>query len=246
MRITFLNIPVDCYCKDELLEIISRVIEGGSRIRIEGLNVAKLIQSRNNHALFDALQEAELIHVDGFGIAFGMKLFGISLKNRTAGIDLMIDICERSVVSNAGIFLLGASQDVIDSTKSKLLCDIPSLRISGSRNGYFLPEEEVNIVSAIKNSGAKILFIGMPSPRKELFVKKYWSELANIQIAMGVGGSFDVISGKLKRAPKWMQKVGLEWFFRLIQEPRRLFPRYVITNCFYLCLLIKLAFSPVK
>jgi N-acetylglucosaminyldiphosphoundecaprenol N-acetyl-beta-D-mannosaminyltransferase len=239
MRVNFLSCPIDLLSIDEIFEKINDSISGKSKIRVEGVNVAKLVQSSKDIGLSEALQDAELVHVDGFGIELGMRLSGMPLKNRIAGIDLMLKICEFSVLSDSGIYLLGASQNVLEGVKEKLLEKIPGIKISGSGNGYFLPEQEPRVVADIQNSQAKILFIGMSSPKKELFIQNYWAELKNIQIAMGVGGSFDVISGRLKRAPKWMQNSGLEWVFRLIQEPRRLFARYALTNTQYLFLLVK-------
>lgn len=245
-RIFFLNCPVDVCSVPDIFDLINNSIKGKFRLRIEGINVAKLVESSKNRALFNALQNAELVHVDGFGIALGMSISGIPLRDRIAGIDLMLKICEFAAINNYGIYLLGATQVVLDETQDRLLEKIPELKILGSRNGYFSTDQELDIVANIQNSQAKILFIGMSSPKKELFIHSYWTELEHLQIAMGVGGSFDVISGRLRRAPKWMQKFGLEWLFRLIQEPRRLFFRYAVTNIIYLFLLIKAKISSIK
>ncbi|PTS82280.1 UDP-N-acetyl-D-mannosamine transferase [Pseudomonas sp. HMWF032] len=236
-RIDFLGCPLDLLAEQALIEDATRALNGGVRIRLEGLNVAKLIDARATPFLMRALHEAERIHIDGAGIAIGLKWLDIPAPPRCAGIDLMHKLCALAVKTNASVYLLGARTGVVGSAAQRLVSQYPGLRIVGVRDGYFRAEEEAAVVEDIRASGADLLFVGMSSPKKELLLQQYWPQLG-VKIGMGVGGSFDVISGELKRAPYWMQKLGMEWCFRLYQEPQRLFWRYIKTNFFYMLLLL--------
>lgn len=236
-RINLFGCPLDLMSLQDLLDNASRALAGEYRLRLEGLNVAKLVDARGDTQLMSALEEAERVHVDGAGIALGLRLLGISAPPRRAGIDLLGDLCALAEKTGASVYLLGARREVVELTAHYLRERYPALRIAGIRDGYFKAEEEANVAEAIRASGADILFVGMSSPRKEVLLQKHWPTLG-VKIGMGVGGSFDVLSGKLPRAPRWVQVIGMEWFFRLILEPRRLLWRYVRTNGIYLTLLI--------
>ena len=164
--------------------------------------------------------------------------FVIDIKERVAGIDLFEELVKLSAAKNYPIFLLGAKENVVNDTKSTLLQKYNNLKIAGIHHGYFWDDEEI-VVEKIKKSGAKLLFVAITSPKKENFINK-WKDELGVEFVMGVGGSFDVVAGKVKRAPNWMQRSGLEWFFRLAQEPRRMFKRYAITNIKFLFLILNI------
>jgi len=235
-RMSFLGCPLDLSGGEEIL----RRIEGaaslaGPRLRIEGLNVAKLVDARKDMDLMAALREAEIVHVDGQGVALGLAALGIKAE-RCAGIDLMQQICQRASMLGHSIYLLGAREEIVAAVVERLNATLPALAIAGWRDGYFTEDEEPAVADAIAASGAAILFIGISSPKKELFLRRNWERLA-VPVAMGVGGSFEVVSGRLPRAPRLMQRSGLEWLFRLCLEPRRLAGRYLRTNAVYAWLL---------
>jgi N-acetylglucosaminyldiphosphoundecaprenol N-acetyl-beta-D-mannosaminyltransferase len=235
-RVSFLGCPIDLHGRAELLRRVETAARGqGARLRIEGLNVAKLVDSRSDPELLQALREAEIVHADGQGIVLGLAGLGLRAE-RCAGIDVMQDICERASRLGLGVYLLGARTEIVAAAARQLQERWPSLVISGWRNGYFTETEEDAVVDAINASGAAFLFIGISSPKKELFLRENWNRLA-VRVAMGVGGAFDVISGHRPRAPLLMQRAGLEWFFRLCLEPRRLALRYFRTNIVYAWLL---------
>lgn len=237
-RTSFLGCPVDLIDRAELLDRAEQAGRGhGPRLRIEGLNVAKLVEARRDPALTRALDDAELVHVDGQGIVLGLAALG-RRSERYAGIDLMQDLCARAARSGLPVYLLGARPEIVAATAARLRQRWPSLVIAGLRDGYFERTEEAAVVDAINASGAAFLFIGISSPKKELFLHEHWQRLG-VPIAMGVGGSFDVLSGRLRRAPRWMQAIGLEWLFRLCLEPRRLAVRYISTNAVYAWLLAR-------
>lgn len=235
-RIEFLGCPLDLLSPQDIIEQARRALTDGRHLRLEGLNVAKLVDARATPLLMQALQEAECVHIDGAGISLGLKALGIEAPPRCAGIDLMGLLCEMAAATGASVYLLGARQEVVELTAEHLLAAYPGLRIAGIRNGYFTTSEEAEVIESVRASGADILFVGMSSPKKELLLQTHWSSLG-VKVGMGVGGSFDVLSGQLPRAPYWVQKIAMEWLFRLIQEPRRLLWRYVRTNSIYLLIL---------
>lgn len=241
-RLRFFDCPLDLLAPADLLQRAQAAAVGGAPLRIEGLNVAKLIDARAQAPLRAALDEAELVHIDGGGISIGLRWMGVAPPPRRAGIDLMQDLCAQAAQSGDGVYLLGARPAVVAAAAERLRAAAPGLRIVGARDGYFGEAEVPQVVAAIRASGARYLFVGISSPKKELFLQRHWSELG-VAVAMGVGGSFDVLSGMLPRAPLLMQRFGMEWLFRLALEPRRLGWRYVRTNFLYLLLLLRARLS---
>ncbi|QXI26268.1 WecB/TagA/CpsF family glycosyltransferase [Pseudomonas vanderleydeniana] len=235
-RIEFLGCPLDLLSPQDIIEQAKLALVGGKRLRLEGLNVAKLVDARAAPCLMQALHQAEHIHIDGAGISLGLKVLGVEAPPRCAGIDLMGLLCEMAAATGASVYLLGARQEVVELTAERLLTRYPGLRIAGLRNGYFSSSEEADVIREVRDSQADMLFIGMSSPRKELLLQTHWSDLG-VKVGMGVGGSFDVLSGQLPRAPRWVQRIAMEWLFRLLLEPRRLLWRYVYSNSIYLLLL---------
>ena len=153
----------------------------------------------------------------------------------------LLTLAERK---NYRVFFLGATEDVIRRAVDKIKKLFPKLMIAGYRNGYWSEKEEESVVNTIKHSSPDILFVGISSPKKEYFLNTYISKM-NVPFSMGVGGSFDVIAGKKSRAPLLLQKCGLEWFWRLMQEPRRMWKRYLIGNVIFIWLVIKELFKKI-
>ena len=176
-------------------------------------------------------------------VVWAANLLGLNLPERVSGIDLMESLVELSFNKGYKCYFLGATQEVVQKFvaiyKDKYSDDI----IAGFRNGYFNEQEENAYCRKISESGANILFVAITSPKKEIFLNKYKDQLKNVNFIMGVGGSFDVISGKIKRAPIFMQRIGLEWFYRFLQEPRRLWKRYLLGNMKFIWLVIKEYFN---
>jgi N-acetylglucosaminyldiphosphoundecaprenol N-acetyl-beta-D-mannosaminyltransferase len=223
---------------EQILTQVDQAIRHGRRLRIEGLNVAKLVHARRDRALMLALEEAEIVHLDGVGVALGGWLLGYPLPPRSAGIDLMLDLVSQAARNNYHVYFLGAAKEVVHETVEVLRRGLPLLTVAGARDGYFTAGEEPAIAEDIRRSGAHLLFLGISSPKKELFVSRWWAALG-VAVSMGVGGSFDVICGRVRRAPLRVQRLGLEWLFRLCQEPRRLGYRYFSTNSIFAMLLLR-------
>ncbi len=235
-RISFFNVDIDLLTMDETLERISDVIKKREIVQHVVVNVAKLVYAQENNELRNIINSCKIINVDGAGIILGAKLLGIKIPERVAGIDLMENLIKYSTQKAYRIFFLGAEEEVVSKVVSIYTNKYPQLEVAGYRNGYFSDDEEEGIAHDIKQSKADILFVAMGSPKKEYFLNKYVDTM-NVPFLMGVGGSFDVIAGKVKRAPLWMQMHGMEWFYRLMQEPTRMWRRYFYTNLKFLIMI---------
>lgn len=237
-RREFLGSPIHALTMAETMAIADEAMATRRPLHHVVVNVAKLVNMRKNAELRDDVVAADVVNVDGIGVLWGARLCGVKLPERVTGVDVMINMLSLCARRGYRPFLLGAEQHVLEAVKSQLGVDHPSLVIAGMRNGYFKADEEAAIVETINASGADCLFVAMPTPSKERFLKRYRAVLAP-SFVMGVGGSFDVYGGKVARAPKLIQAAGLEWLFRVVQEPRRLWRRYYDTNTAYALLLFR-------
>lgn len=237
-RYSFLNVHFDSLTMDETLELIAESIEKKAFIQHVVINVAKLIYAQKNNELRQTINDCQIINVDGAGVVLGAKLLGLNIPERVTGIDLMERLVQMSEQKSYRIFFLGAKNEILDEVIKVYKKRYPNLEVAGARNGYFSAEEEQTVAQEIRDSRADILFVAISSPKKEMFLNKY-KELMQVPFVMGVGGSFDVVAGKVKRAPVWMQNYGMEWVYRLIQEPGRMWKRYFYTNAMFLALVIK-------
>lgn len=239
MRIQFLNIYVDILTMQDTLNLVEKSISKKNQIHHTVVNAGKIVNMQTNNQLRKSVINADIINVDGQGVFWALKLHRKKIQERVAGIDLMEKLVDISYKKGYRCFFLGAKEDVLLNLISKYKENYSNDIIGGYRNGYFNESDELNIVKQINNSKSNILFVAITSPKKEIFLNKYKKELKNVNFIMGVGGSFDVISGKIKRAPLWMQNSGLEWFFRLIQEPKRMWKRYLVGNSKFIWLVFK-------
>ena len=244
-RIQLLNCPIDTMDRNMTILSIHNAIKTNRQIHHVVVNATKLVNMRKDKLLRESVVNCDIINADGQSLVWASKFLGTPLTERVAGIDLMASLVELAHRQSYKIFLLGAKEEivrgVIDIYEKKYGKEI----IAGYRNGYYKKEEEEEIASQIAASGAQMLFVAITSPKKEIFLNKY-KDIIRVPFIMGVGGSFDVISGKIKRAPVWMQKFGLEWFYRVSQEPRRLWKRYLITNSAFVYLVMKERFALKK
>lgn len=244
-RINFFGVNLDLLTVEETLSQISKFIETKQYVQHVVVNVAKLVYAQKDMNLREIINSCPLINVDGAGIIIGAKLLGINIPERVTGIDLMQKLIEYSALKGYRVYFFGAEEEIVKKVVDIYKEKYPELTVAGYRNGYYSDEEEENIVSDIRNSEADILFVAMGSPKKEIFLNKY-SEKMKVSFTMGVGGSFDVVAGKVKRAPKWMQAINSEWIYRLVQEPKRMWKRYAVTNSIFLAMLIKEFFNRNK
>ena len=202
------------------------------------VNVDKLVKASRAPELRRIINDCDLVSADGMPVVWAARLLGKPLKERVAGIDLFEALMERAAERGWRVFLLGAREEVVARVRALYEQKYRGLVIAGHRNGYWSAAEEINVVEQVGASRADLLFVAISSPKKEQFLGQYQARM-QVPFAMGVGGSFDVAAGLVRRAPRWMQRAGLEWFYRFLQEPRRMFRRYFIDDVAFLWLFLK-------
>lgn len=222
----------------QLLDLCEWHIVDKSRLFLCVVNVAKFVNCRKNIELRKSLIEADIVVADGLPIVWLSRFMGKPLPERLAGIDVMHQLLTLASNKNYSVFFLGAKRQVVQKAVETVQLKYPGVRIAGYRNGYFKEAEENDVAEQIRNSSADIIFVGVPTPKKENFLRR-WRDCLNVSICHGVGGSFDILAGVTKRAPLWMQKCGMEWFYRLAQEPRKMWKRYLVTNTIFIGLALE-------
>ena len=241
-RVDFLGIPLDNISMSETLDRIENAISSKKQIHHCVINAGKVVKMRSNKKLQESVISSDIINADGMSIVWAARFLGHEIKERVAGIDLMDNLVKLAHKKNYKCYFLGATEKVVKKIVDHYSGKYSNQVISGFRNGYFDTEEEKIIINQIVKSRPNFLFVAMTSPKKEIFLNKYKAKLKSVNLIMGVGGSFDVISGEVKRAPLFMQKIGLEWFYRFAQEPVRMWRRYLIGNLKFLIIIFKARF----
>ncbi len=226
-------------CNTNYSEIVREIFKDFSN------NISNFIVNINPEIIIKNYKNKDLIQIfnsekyqipDGIGIVYASKMSKGSINQRITGIDLMNEICVESIKYNSKIFLYGSKIGVADKAKEELEKKIHGINIVGTCNGY---EKEEMVLESINKSGANILFVGLGSPKQEQFIINHRSELKSVKIFMPVGGSFDVISNSIKRAPDWIIRCNLEWLYRLIKQPRRVFRQLKLIKFIFLVLIHK-------
>ncbi|WP_298792860.1 WecB/TagA/CpsF family glycosyltransferase [uncultured Allomuricauda sp.] len=242
-RINILNTAIDNFSMEETLEKVVKAIERKEHLHHVVVNAGKMVSMQKDLQLRESVNNSHIINADGQAVVWASRFLGKPLKERVAGIDLMENLVDSAGKHHHKIFFFGAKENIVKNVvklySEKYGADI----VAGYRNGYFKKEDEKKIAKQIADSGAQILFVAMSSPKKENFLFDNRAVLAKVNFIMGVGGSFDVVAGKVKRAPLFMQKVGLEWFYRFIQEPKRMWKRYLIGNTKFIIMVFRERFK---
>lgn len=241
-RIQIFNTYIDALTFDETINEIENIIKEKKCVQHVVLNANKINLMQSDKKLTDIINNCELINADGQSIVWASKIFKKNIPERVTGIDLFFKLIEISAIKGYKLYFFGADKEIVKKMVKIIKDKYPKIMIVGYRDGYFDEKESKKIALDIKKSGADILFVGFNSPKKEYWINKY-KDIMKVPFSMGVGGSFDVLAGKTKRAPKWVQKIGLEWFYRFSQEPKRLFKRYIIGNIKFILLLLKYIFK---
>lgn len=235
-RMEILGMPVHRIRMAEVLDYCQQAIEERRPVVLGMVNVAKLVNSRTDRDLYRSVAGADLIAPDGQGVVLLSRLMGSPLPERVAGIDIMFGLMRRAAEKEYRVFFLGAKPEVVEAVARKALQMYPGLQVAGYCDGYFdLDRDGQRVAEQIRDSRADILFVAITPPKKEIFMDR-WKDTINVPVCHGVGGSFDVFAGLVRRAPRWMQKAGLEWFYRVLQEPGRMWKRYLVTNTKFLFL----------
>ena len=228
-RVSLLGCELDPLTMDETLARCEEVVASNGYAQHMAINAAKVVRLRNDDRLREIVNRCELINADGQAVVWASKLLGSAVPERVAGIDLMLRLFELAERRELPVYILGARQEVLDAAVARLRELHPALKVAGYRDGYFADDEIDAVCEEIRTSGAKLLFVAIPTPRKEYFLGEHGPRLG-VPFVMGVGGAIDVVAGLTRRAPVAWQRLGLEWLYRLLQEPKRMFGRYVRTN----------------
>ena len=220
MRVNLLGAPIDNLNMQENVQLLAEFVQSGNPHMIITLNPEYLYRAQNQPELMQLVHEADLVTPDGAGIVWAAKMAGTPVPERVTGIDLMLNLLPIAEQKGWGIFLLGSSPGVAEEAAEKLKNQHPALKIVGTHHGYFKPNEEPEIVAKITATKPQLLFVALGMPRQEQFIAKYKDQM-NVPVSMGVGGSLDVIAGRVQRVSPWLQKLQLEWLGRLLKEPHR-------------------------
>ena len=228
-RIKILGINIDPLTMAETVEKVDRIIIEKSPLHLMGVNADKINQCHSDEVIKKIVNESGIINADGASVVLAGRFLGQSIPERVAGIDLMQELLNLSNRKGYSVYFLGAKEEVLQDMLSIFKETYPQLEVVGFRNGYFTENDEEAIQEDIRVKNPDLVFVGITSPKKEYLIQKFLDNGLQA-VFMGVGGSFDVLSGHIKRAPLWMQKSHLEWLFRVANEPKRLFKRYFVGN----------------
>lgn len=228
-RIEILGVKIDSLTVSETIDLVEQYVITNTPLHLMGVNADKINEASANPKMLEIINKCGVINADGASVVMASKYLGNPLPERVAGIDLMQDLVELASKKNYSVYLLGAKEEIVKKTGEVLTQKYDNLNIVGYRNGYFKDEEWSSISKELNKLNPDFVFVGITSPKKEYLIE-YLQNKGLKSVLMGVGGSFDVISGNIPRAPKWMQKCNLEWLFRVMNEPKRLFKRYFIGN----------------
>jgi N-acetylglucosaminyldiphosphoundecaprenol N-acetyl-beta-D-mannosaminyltransferase len=228
-RLRLLGCPIDAVDMDEAVERCERAVGSGSHLQQASVNASKVVTLADDSKLREMIDSCGLVTADGQSVVWVARLLGVRLPERVAGIDLMARLLAVANEKGYRVYVLGAKREVLDTALARLRERYPRLTIAGARDGYYEDTEVNGVCDEIRAARPDILFVAMSSPRKEHFLGEHGESLG-VPFAMGVGGSIDVIAGLTRRAPRIVQRLGLEWAYRLLQEPRRLGSRYLRTN----------------
>ncbi|PKM50946.1 MAG: glycosyltransferase [Firmicutes bacterium HGW-Firmicutes-7] len=223
---------------EETLEKINDYIISRKKCQHVVLNAGKMVLGHKDHQLKKIINKCEIINADGQSVVWASRFLKSPVPERVAGIDLMYQVIKLAAEKGYKIYFFGAKEEVVQKVAAIYKNKYPTINIVGVRNGYNIIESHDVILEDMKCSKADILFLGFGSPQKEYWLRDNISKIG-IPFCMGVGGSFDVVAGLTKRAPLWMQKCGLEWFYRFIQEPKRMWKRYLVGNSKFLYLILR-------
>lgn len=214
------GIPFSNMTMKETVQWLADVIEKKQETHVITANPIMVMAALENTSYMQMMKQADLIVPDGSGVIWAANVGGQPLKERVTGFDLLHELMEIGQKHSYRVYMVGSSPDVIQAAHERLQQQYPGVEFVGCRDGYFGPNEDAVVVAQIAAANPDILFVARGADTQEPWIAKYRHQL-NSTVMMGVGGSFDVISGRTKRAPKWVQNLRMEWFYRLVKEPKR-------------------------
>lgn len=231
------GVPIAAITMADAVTAVDDAIQSRRPLQIGVVNAAKLVNMRRDEALRASVLSSSIVLADGTSVVWASRLLGRPLPERVAGIDLMMAMLARGNTQRYRIYCLGATQAVLDAVIERIRQEYPGVVVAGSHHGYFAAPDEERIAADIAGAAPDILLVAMTSPRKEQFLAR-WSSRLHVPVCHGVGGSFDVFAGLVQRAPAGWQRLGLEWLYRVKQEPRRLWKRYLVTNTLFIDMVV--------
>ena len=231
--VELLGIRINNTTMDEILAEVEARVAARDAARLFFVNADCLNVACRNREYAAALGRADAVLGDGIGVKLGSRLTGQSIRQNVNGTDLLPRLCERLGQAGGSLYLLGARPGVAEAVGAWVNERYPGVRLAGCRDGYFAPEENAAVVAVIRAARPDVLLVAFGAPRQELWLDQ-WSAELEVPVSFGVGGLFDFYSGRIRRAPLWMRETGLEWVYRLIQEPRRMWKRYLVGNVVFL------------
>lgn len=220
MKVSLLGVEIDALGMEETVERVAGLINSGRPHRILTINPEFLYQAQFEERIMKLAQRADLITPDGIGIVWACRLAGFPVKERITGTDLMLRLVERASPEGWRVYLLGGAPGVAEEAAEKLQLQYSGLKLAGTHHGYFKDSEEELVVKKIKELKPHLLFVALGAPKQEIWIDQHIQAIGTAT-AIGVGGSFDVVSGRVERAPRWVRRINLEWLYRLLKEPSR-------------------------
>jgi len=220
-EISLLGIRVDAVTYDQALAEIEQFLREDRPHMIVTSDASAVMRAQDDEELRTIMNQADLVTADGAGVILAAKLLNLPLEVRVSGCDLAVHLCEAAARQGRSVYFLGGEPGVAEEAAEVLRRQISGLEVAGCRHGYFEEKEEQQIVQEIRETRPGLLLVALGLPRQEKWIKQHLQELG-VPVCIGVGGSLDVISGRKRRAPRWMQRAGLEWLYRTLKEPRRL------------------------
>lgn len=220
-RVSVLGVPVDAVDMPQAVRAVEHMLRGNRAQAVIAVNPEKVIKAQADDALLRRLHSAGLLIPDGIGVVAAARLLGLARMRRVPGSELMPELCALAARRGVPVFLYGASPEVNAKAGAVLRARYPGLRIAGSQHGYVEDAQQQAVVEQINASGAEILFVALGSPKQEMWMERYLPQL-RVKVCQGVGGTFDVLAGRVRRAPWLWRRLHLEWLYRLLSQPKRL------------------------
>jgi N-acetylglucosaminyldiphosphoundecaprenol N-acetyl-beta-D-mannosaminyltransferase len=232
-----MGVTIDALTLRQTIAEVDGIIAAGEPVQHCSVNASKVVLMHKDPELLGIVRGCGLVSADGQAVVWAARVLGHPLPERVAGVDLFEALLAHAAAMGYSVFLLGATRQVVEAAAARARREHPGLTVVGAHDGFW-GDDDSDVVRAVCESAADILFVAMPSPRKEYWLAERLGDLG-VPFAMGVGGSFDVYAGQVDRAPRWMQRAGLEWLFRFAQEPARMWRRYLIGNAEFMLLVVK-------
>ena len=237
-RIRVLGCAIDALTLEETVREVDRLLRAGETVQHCAVNAYKIVLIEDDPRLGEFIANCRLVNADGQSVVWASRLLGTPLPERVAGIDLFEAILSLAEREGYSVYFLGAREEIVTEVARRAAERYPGLRVAGTHHGYFGSTDGEHVVADVQRTRPHVLFVGMPSPQKEYWLGENFARLG-VPFAMGVGGSFDVFAGVVRRAPVWMQRSGLEWAYRFYQEPAKMWRRYLVGNTRFAVLVVK-------